>query len=311
MERNYMMLEQLKKQFKDAIVIDVAPHHDGRYKWYMTEDQTVIGIDHTVLTERECELFNIFLTPIHHTYSIMNKNQQQWYDLLFSNRPISTDLSFQSVRFIHFFLLTVFEERSAFNEACEGLFSTHFTIIWNTDQSGIIILEDESLYDGREVFSHIIETLMTDFYIDMYLFVGQAREGSDISTIKKNYKWEQSSWLAILKYVHKNRVYFMEDIVPFLLFDELSDETRHQLTSSLLESVMEDEELLYTIKIFLECNSNITLAAKKLYIHRNSLQYRLDKFIDKTGMNVKEFKGALAAYLAIIHLQTNSAQKKD
>jgi DNA-binding PucR family transcriptional regulator len=35
-------------------------------------------------------------------------------------------------------------------------------------------------------------------------------------------------------------------------------------------------------------------------MHRNSLQYRIDKFIEKTGIDIKHFKGAVAVYLAIL-----------
>ncbi|MBY6268509.1 helix-turn-helix domain-containing protein, partial [Parageobacillus thermoglucosidasius] len=54
------------------------------------------------------------------------------------------------------------------------------------------------------------------------------------------------------------------------------------------------------IKTFFQCDLNVSLAAKKLYMHRNSLQYRIDKFIEKTGMDIKHFQGAVAVYLAML-----------
>ncbi len=88
--------------------------------------------------------------------------------------------------------------------------------------------------------------------------------------------------------------------IPYLVMQHLSDEEKHLLYHSILHTVIEEEELLKTIQVFLESNSNTTLAAKKMFMHRNSLQYRVDKFIEKTGIDVKKFDGALAVYLCLI-----------
>ncbi|MCK4551507.1 MAG: helix-turn-helix domain-containing protein [Tenericutes bacterium] len=42
---------------------------------------------------------------------------------------------------------------------------------------------------------------------------------------------------------------------------------------------------------------NASKTAKTLYMHRNTLNYRLDNFINKTEIDVRKFKGAIAIYL--------------
>ncbi len=42
---------------------------------------------------------------------------------------------------------------------------------------------------------------------------------------------------------------------------------------------------------------NSSSTSKKLYMHRNTLNYRIDNFIEATKINVKTFKGANAVYL--------------
>ncbi|MER2142109.1 MAG: helix-turn-helix domain-containing protein, partial [Priestia megaterium] len=56
-------------------------------------------------------------------------------------------------------------------------------------------------------------------------------------------------------------------------------------------------------------NLNVSLAAKKLYMHRNSLQYRIEKFIDRTHLDIKHFTGAVSAYLAILALKNSQDGK--
>ncbi|WP_232787093.1 helix-turn-helix domain-containing protein [Planococcus sp. MB-3u-03] len=44
-------------------------------------------------------------------------------------------------------------------------------------------------------------------------------------------------------------------------------------------------------------------------MHRNSLQYRLDRFHENTGIDVRKFEHAMAVYLAIL-IKSKCAQKR-
>ena len=61
-----------------------------------------------------------------------------------------------------------------------------------------------------------------------------------------------------------------------------------------------DEELFSTALVFLENNLNITDAADKLYIHRNTLIYRLNKIETVSGYDIRKFNDAINFYICII-----------
>jgi DNA-binding PucR family transcriptional regulator len=84
--------------------------------------------------------------------------------------------------------------------------------------------------------------------------------------------------------------------VAFSLPESIKDKVKLELSTVFTE----DPELFTTIKVFLENNLNASLTAKKLYIHRNTLQYRIDKFIEKTGVQLKDFYGAFTVFLACL-----------
>jgi len=48
---------------------------------------------------------------------------------------------------------------------------------------------------------------------------------------------------------------------------------------------------------FIRADQNASRASKRMYMHRNTLNYRLDQFTAKTGIDIRSFTGALAAYL--------------
>ena len=45
---------------------------------------------------------------------------------------------------------------------------------------------------------------------------------------------------------------------------------------------------LDTIKAFLMCNGNSSVTANELYLHRNSLNYRMNSFINNTSMDIRD-----------------------
>lgn len=52
-------------------------------------------------------------------------------------------------------------------------------------------------------------------------------------------------------------------------------------------------ELLLTAGTFLRCGLNASLAAQTLIIHRNTFNYRLNQFIDLTGLDIRDYHNAL------------------
>jgi DNA-binding PucR family transcriptional regulator len=64
--------------------------------------------------------------------------------------------------------------------------------------------------------------------------------------------------------------------------------------------VFEDEDMLSTCKALFENNLNVSLTARKMYMHRNTLIYRLNKIKRVTGMDVCNFSEAIA--FIIMHI---------
>jgi carbohydrate diacid regulator len=57
--------------------------------------------------------------------------------------------------------------------------------------------------------------------------------------------------------------------------------------------------LLETLQAFFDNNMNITDTAKKIYVHRNTLLYRLEKIKQYTGLDPRKFEHALQLYIVL------------
>ena len=55
-----------------------------------------------------------------------------------------------------------------------------------------------------------------------------------------------------------------------------------------------------TINDFLDNNFNVSETARQLYIHRNTLGYRIEKLKQATGLDVREFNDALTYKIALM-----------
>lgn len=96
----------------------------------------------------------------------------------------------------------------------------------------------------------------------------------------------------------------------YLLVQMLSDVPKERIKASLgtfrvggTEEVYRDEELFGTAEAFLESDLNLSETSRALFIHRNTLSYRLDKIERLTGLNIRKFSDAVTFRVITILLK--------
>ena len=74
-----------------------------------------------------------------------------------------------------------------------------------------------------------------------------------------------------------------------------------------------DEEILNTIQKFFQNNLNISETSRQLFVHRNTLVYRIEKVQKITGLDMRSFEDALTFNIALMvvnylkHLETKNS----
>lgn len=293
------MLEQLKVHFKDALLINEQTEKMNDYEWFYTKQGDQIGILKTVLTEREKQLLSIFFVPMAHHHRLFTKEELAWYRFFVQGdytqlRLLSNHAPYY--RFIQFQTNQSTVDKDHFHEAVEGLFQEKVIIIWEQEHRGIIVEKKQEETEHRLPFIEMIDALSSDFYITLHVFIGQTH--SYDADLYRRFCLEKQYFELAQTYIPTQTVYTIEDVLPIIFIHHHPELETIQHSLSFMKTI--DNDLLETVKVFLQCNLNVSLAAKKLYMHRNSLQYRIDKFIEKTGIDIKHFKGAAAMYLAIL-----------
>ena len=88
----------------------------------------------------------------------------------------------------------------------------------------------------------------------------------------------------------------------------------YQLPESLCEMFMHeifgekipddlDEETITTVNKFFENNLNVSETARQLYVHRNTLVYRIEKLQKSVGLDIRTFDDALTLKIALMVVQ--------
>ncbi|MCU5379386.1 helix-turn-helix domain-containing protein [Bacillus cereus] len=284
------MIQQLKTYYGEDIKINEAVLSED-YSWFLVEGNKV-GIRKIRLHQKEHQLLSSILTPIHTDTFYKTEKEKSWHEALYKNNNISM----LSVRFLHFFTTQSIVEREEFQDALQSMFSFTTTMIWETSQAGVLILEENIT---ESVLQTALDTLETDFFISLSFFVG--KRYTQTAEFAYLYQWERKLFSVLSPYLSK-KITYIEQLLPYQLMISLPKEERKKYTNQLLAHISNDKELIDSVKVFFQCNLNVSLAAKQLYLHRNTLQYRIDKFIEKTGVNIKTFEGAVAVYMAFLSL---------
>lgn len=93
---------------------------------------------------------------------------------------------------------------------------------------------------------------------------------------------------------------------PFALYDRLDIEILlggipKELAESYLEKTVQDmdEKEKHVLRVYFEHEMSLKESAEALFIHKNTMQYQLDKIAKDTGYNPRKFRDAAALYMGL------------
>jgi len=293
------MFNKLHDYYHQSLLLTVQPNFSfySNYHWFKDENRsTWLGIPFDAIHKQELSLLK---TLFHYEVlpTSINPKLQKWFEFLFLNGELpSNDDS--SYRLILFQLNGEDWERNDLEEAIYGFFHDDSIILWEDQEHGLIIEHNPDPKFTEKLFLPLSQMLESDFFVKSYFYCGKAQLLS--KEWPEQLKLDKLFFKNAIRLVPSQPFHTFEKYFPFMLSDKLPNEMREWLHSQLLSKVSDEPELLTAVMRFFENNSNATLTAKQLYIHRNTLQYRLDKFTQKTGISLKDFHSSITVYLACL-----------
>ena len=154
---------------------------------------------------------------------------------------------------------------------------------------------------ARKTAQSIVETISSELMLQVYVGIGTPTDS--LNDIARSFSEAQ---LALeIGRVFENDHYILS-------YDTMGiGRLIYQLPSKLCELFLDeifkkesidvlDEETLQTIYKFFENNLNVSETSRQLFVHRNTLVYRLDKIERLTGLDLRKFDDAVVFKVAIL-----------
>ena len=152
----------------------------------------------------------------------------------------------------------------------------------------------------RELCS-VADTLRAEFYANVVIGIGTVV--TEVKDLARSYKEAQTA-------IEVGKVFDTEKTV--LSYENLGiGRLVYQLPTTLCEMFLQevfkygsldslDQETLQTIQCFFENSLNVSETSRKLFVHRNTLVYRLEKIRKLTGLDLREFDSAITLKVALM-----------
>ncbi len=139
-------------------------------------------------------------------------------------------------------------------------------------------------------FSDLILNIMSDTLSDLRIYVSHNFDSDQ--EVKMHQAFIQKKLISIPFYKY---VFIDDKIIIKESIHEIDAELKHFI----FRKYEKDHLILDSIKTYLESNQNTSRAAKNLYVHRNTLLQRIDKFYQVTGFDARLFMDAYLIYLLL------------
>lgn len=156
--------------------------------------------------------------------------------------------------------------------------------------------ENEEYHSSYEYAEFVAQFLKEELGIDVRVGIGSTvKEVKDLSLsyAQAYHALRYADTFSVRGKVHSYREFVLVKMVEELTGHKQS-EYRAELMDASAQEVFEDEELLATAEEFLLSDLNISETSRNLYMHRNTLSYRLDKIEKATGLNIRHFSDAVS-----------------
>lgn len=205
-----------------------------------------------------------------------------------------------------FLVETKLEKDGIVTELLKGMFSAQAgDYITAVDESSVILIKslenDSSLDVLEEVAETIVALMNAEAMLNVKVAYGTVVQ--ELKDVSKSYK-EAKMALDVGKifYAEKNVVAYSALGIGRLIYQlpvNLCKIFVEEIFGDNVPSDLDDETLI-TLNKFFENNLNVSETSRQLFVHRNTLVYRIEKIQKSTGLDLRSFDDALTFKIALM-----------
>ncbi|MGK0550583.1 PucR family transcriptional regulator [Enterococcus faecalis] len=284
-----MTIEKLQKLYPSGYLSKKAA--DKRYLSLAFADQYFI-IKKSQLPLRECQLLEMVFAGQQTEY---NHQTRLWYRYLFQQQPLSLQGSYRLLQIRLSYPADFL--RKEWEAAVKEMFLHYADFFALSEREYLLVERHTSIHYSFSELEGVFLTLDSDFDLNSTVFVGSFYDTNQpIATI---FREEQQLVQVGLTFLKGKRIFQLTDVaLHYFTKEKLATS---QITRSFSDILAYHEEIQPIIQALWQNQGNLSSAAKTLFMHRNTLHYRIDKFFEQTGFSLRKMEDLIFCYLLMDH----------
>ncbi len=182
---------------------------------------------------------------------------------------------------------------------------TDITVLIDDETIGFVkfFSSEETEYRSfNEYAEFLYQSILEETGVHAYITLGasvNSIEDVHISFAQAVSAYKMKDSINLSGNVHSFREYLFTKIINDLPKGKKKEYLELLLDSS-AEEIFMDKEMIQTAEVFLENNLNVSETSRNLFLHRNTLTYRLDKIESQTGLDIRKFSDAVTFRLITV-----------
>ena len=164
-------------------------------------------------------------------------------------------------------------------------------------QDYVLILDQDQSLPVADILKDTVSAMEYDFNIRLSIMVGQVWTESKVGKVSPVIRAEQAVFRAWIREGHQG-VYRFSQL--YLWGIEQADLDLTPIKESLHQLIESQDQLQDIIVALWDNGAVVTKAAQQLYLHRNSLQYKIDKWEELTGLQLKNLTDLALCYHLVL-----------
>lgn len=198
------------------------------------------------------------------------------------------------------------EKDGIVTELLKSLYTTqNGDYITSVDESSTILIksldEDYTQEYLLEIANTIVDMMNTEAMLNVKVAFGTVVH--ELKDVSKSYKEAKMSLdVGKIFYAEKNVMAYSTLGIGRLIYQLPVNLCKIFIKEIFGDSIPEelDDEMLTTINKFFENNLNVSETSRQLFVHRNTLVYRIEKMQKCTGLDIRTFDDALTLKIALM-----------
>lgn len=189
------------------------------------------------------------------------------------------------------------EGTASWLEMMQTLLPNFRAVLQLSGQDYVLILDQEQSLVVADILKDTVSAMEYDFNIRLSIMVGQIWTESKEGKVAPVIRAEQAVFRAWIREGHQG-VYRFSQLYLWGIEQAGLDLT--PIKESLHQLIESQDQLQDIIVALWENGAVVTKAAQQLYLHRNSLQYKIDKWEELTGLQLKNLTDLALCYHLVL-----------